>query len=113
MYGDDPRPAVNDFFAAYRKKFGEDPPIAYPLLGAQGVEILAKAVEATEGDTDGKKLAAAIEGLDNVDTLLGPTTYSPDCHTPLGRGLAFMQWQKAKGSMVEFIEPADVPRLGC
>jgi branched-chain amino acid transport system substrate-binding protein len=113
MYGDDPRPAVNEFFDAYRKKFGKEPPIAYPALGAQGVELIARALEATKGDSDGKKLAGAIEGFTSIDTLLGPTTYSADCHTPLGRGLPFMQWQKGKGSMVEFVEPKDVPKLGC
>lgn len=113
MYGDDPRPAVNQFFATYRKQFGANPPIAYPALGYSGVQLIAKALQATGGDTNGVKLAHAIEGFRNVDNLLGPTSYSSTCHAPLGRGLALIRWTGGKARMVSFITPKNVPRIGC
>lgn len=111
MYGDDPRPEVNRFFEEYEKRFGE-PPISYALFGYADVELIVKAAEKANS-TDPADIAKAIEQMTDEDTILGPTTYSADCHQPAGRGFPLMRWENGEDSFVEFIEPEYVPEAIC
>lgn len=109
--GDDPRPEVNEFFEKYEAKFGPAP-TSYPLFGYATVQTIVKAIEAA-GSTEGEALADALDQWKDEEVILGPTTYTPDCHIPLGRGFPIMHWQNGKNVFVEFINPSRVPEAPC
>lgn len=111
LSGDDPRPDVNEFFEKYEAEYGAAP-TSYPLFGYATIQTIVKAIEAA-GSTDGEAMAEALEKWDGEEVILGPTSYSSDCHIPLGRGFPIMHWQKGKNVFVEFIDPERVPKAVC
>jgi len=106
--GDDPNPKINEFLNTVKPAGGA----LYALYGYEVVETIAKAVEKA-GTTDGKALAKAIEGFRNVELLVGKTSYSANCHIPLGRPMAEQQIQGGKISYVGPVEPTDLPESPC
>jgi len=83
LFGDDPDQAVNDFIQEM-VDMGEPPLTAALLGGAQAIDALAAAIEAT-GGTDASALAAYLEGLDNETLIMGEVTLNADNHTVFGR----------------------------
>ncbi|KQX62802.1 ABC transporter substrate-binding protein [Angustibacter sp. Root456] len=63
------------FIEAYTKKSGGELPDKYRALGAQSVDIWAKAV-AKAGSTDRQKVADAIHGQTFTNTILGDVTFT-------------------------------------
>lgn len=112
LYGDDPRPEVNEFWAKYREKYGE-PETTYPLFGYIAMQILAQAGEQTGGVTTDGKLADAIETITDADFILGPTSYSPTCHAPLGRAMTLMRWENGVDHFNALVTPTAYPQIGC
>jgi branched-chain amino acid transport system substrate-binding protein len=110
MFGDDPRPKVNEFFQRVEQETGKPAVGAKVAIGYVLVQTLAKGIEKA-GTTDGPALAKAIEGLHGADTLLGPVSYTPEYHIYLQRPLALMQVQKGKTSLVELWKPEKVPAI--
>lgn len=111
LSGDDPRPEVNEFFEKYKAAFGAAP-TSYPLFGYATIQTIVKAIEEAES-TDGEALAEALEKWEGEEVILGPTTYTADCHIPIGRGFPIMHWQNGKNVFVEFIDPERVPEGVC
>jgi branched-chain amino acid transport system substrate-binding protein len=113
-YGDDPRPEMNAFFAAYKKKTGKAALVdTYPILGYSLVQTIARGVELA-GTTDGVKLGAALDTFKDVPLLAGPTTYTPNCHVPVGRAMLIIQYQDGKPSSTgKVVKPKQVPRYPC
>lgn len=111
LSGDDPRPEVNEFFEKYEAAYGPAP-TSYPLFGYATIETIVKAIEEA-GSTDGEALAEALNSWEEEEVILGPTTYTADCHIPLGRGFPIMHWQNGKNVFVEFINPTRVPDAPC
>lgn len=107
--GDDPDPAVNELLDTIDPAGGA----IYGLFGFEIIETVKLAMEQNGGDLDGAALAAAIESFTDEDLLVGPTTYTPDCHVPLGRPMAMMQIQEGVPSLLEYITPATLPDTTC
>jgi branched-chain amino acid transport system substrate-binding protein len=112
LYGDDPRAAVNEFWVKYAEKYGEAE-TTYPLFGYIAMQILATAGEMTGGVTTDGKLADAIETITDGDFILGPTTYTPTCHAPLGRAMTLMRWVDGVDHFDALVTPSEYPQLGC
>lgn len=112
MYGDDPNDAVNNFFAEYEEKIGDRAVSSFPLLGYAAVQAFAKAVEAA-GTTDGDEVRTALESFTDEQLILGPTTYTEDCHAAIGRPQPVMEIQNGETSLVEYVEPEKVPKTIC
>jgi branched-chain amino acid transport system substrate-binding protein len=106
--GDDPNAAVNEFLAAAKPAGGP----VYALVGYEIVETVALGVERA-GTTDGAALARAIESFTDEPFLVGPTTYTPECHIPLGRPMAVMQVQAGTPSFLEYVTPTALPKTAC
>ena len=79
IYGDDPRPAINEFLKAYQAKYEALPPESHTFPGYVMVQLYAKAVEDAKS-TDPQKVVAALESFKDAPTLLGPYSFSHDLH---------------------------------
>lgn len=112
VYGDDPRPEINELVADYTAEHG-DPQTSYLVYGAQMMEIIQETVEST-GSTDGVALAGALEEFQETELLLGPTSYSPTCRIAVGRPMNVIEYQDGAGAFATRIDPTDVaPVDGC
>lgn len=107
VFGDDPRPAVNDFVTRFKEKAGEPPPGSYALTGYALVEIWAEAVKKA-GTLDGEAVAEALEGFDGIDTLIGPTSFSDEWHIALSRDVTIMGIKNGKTQYIDAVAPKDV-----
>ena len=107
--GDDPSAAVNEFLAAVDPAGGA----IYSLFGYSIIESIAAALEMNGGDADGAALAAAIETFDEQALLVGPTTYTTDCHVPLGRPMAVLEIQDGQPSFIEYSTAEELPDTTC
>src|SRR5205823_3141185 len=84
IHGDDPDARLDRLGRAYQKLVGTLKVQDYaPILGYAEVEAITAALKKTGGDTNGAKLAKAMEGFKN-EPFLVKLTYSSKCHTPLG-----------------------------
>ncbi len=79
IYGDDPRPAVNDFNEKYKAKFGEYPNSQYTYPGYLVVEMWARAVEKA-GTFESAAVVAAMESFKDEPFLIGTRTFTPELH---------------------------------
>ena len=108
--GDDPNPdvqALADALAA------QDPALITTggfVQGAATIDALKAAIEQT-GSTDGDALATTMEGFQDVPTILGPISFTPELHAVSGRDYRVMQIQNGELSLVETraaTSPADI-----
>jgi branched-chain amino acid transport system substrate-binding protein len=106
--GDDPNVAVNEFLAAAKPAGGP----VYALVGYEIIETIARGIERA-GTSDGPALALALETFTDEPFLVGPTTYTAECHIPLGRPMAVMQVQGGTPSFVEYVTPTALPATPC
>ena len=113
VVGDDPRSAVNDFVAAYTEAYGTPPLTSFSLMGYQNIQTIAHALANAGGSTSGADLAAVLSGLTDADFILGPTTYTADCHVPLGRPMVVMTVQQGVETSVGLVEPTELPASDC
>ncbi|MDO8210096.1 ABC transporter substrate-binding protein [Conexibacter sp. CPCC 206217] len=113
VYGDDPDPARNELVARITRETGRVPPTGHIFIAYSVVEMLKKAIEDSGGKTDAATLQKAYESFRDVPTIAGTTTYTADCHVPIGRTLAITEIVDGRGRFVEAIKPADVPRAIC
>jgi branched-chain amino acid transport system substrate-binding protein len=113
IFGDDPDPAVNDFFAAFTEKIGEPPTNAFALLGYGSVYAYARAAELA-GSTEPTAIRDALETFtDEPIPLLGLTTYTPDCHASIGRPMVIIERQNGQSSSLGLFTPESVPESIC
>ena len=105
---------MNEFFEQFEEMTGEAALVdTYPILGYSLVQTLAKGIELA-GTTEGAELAAALETFEDEPLLAGPTTYTSECHLPVGRSMLIIEYQDGKPSSTgEFVEPEEVPSYPC
>ena len=96
----------------YKDTYGEEPSNALFYVGYSTIELLARAIERA-GSTDAEAVRAAIESFENEPLLVGETTYTPDCHIPLGRGKVITRAEGDQAVFVEYITPTEVDRSRC
>lgn len=109
IYGDDPRPEVNQFFARYRKAHGE-PDTSFPLNGYSVVQAFKIAAERA-GSLDNTKVLAELNKFDKQPLLWGATTFVPDMHIDMFHPMTVIQIQNGKGSFAARIALDDPPAL--
>jgi branched-chain amino acid transport system substrate-binding protein len=94
-YGDDPDPAVNEFFKRFEAKYGKKADVSYGLRGYSAVQAWAIAANKA-GSLEGSKVAAVLDTFDNESLVIGPTTYTPDLHIQETRPMAIIGVQDGK-----------------
>jgi branched-chain amino acid transport system substrate-binding protein len=114
IFGDDPNPRHQELFDRIKEDTGKRAELsAYPLMGYSMVEAIAKAIEEA-GDTDGKKVAEALDKFKDVNLMSGETTYTPDCHIPQTLPHVAMEIQNGKTKATgEIIKPTADPEAPC
>jgi len=109
IFGDDPRPEVNEFFADLRERDIQLEQAASWIGGVSAIQAIADAIE--EANTvDGGKLVAQLETWEDHPLLIGPTTFTKDVHVPT-RPVVLMQITDGKTKFVETLEPGAVPEV--
>jgi branched-chain amino acid transport system substrate-binding protein len=110
LYGDDPRPAVNELIAVVKENLGSVPFTSFTIPGYSAVEALVRAVEKA-GTTDADEVVAAMETFDNEEFLVGPVTYNAESHIRMQgeNEVAIMKVDQGRPSFVEMVTPAEVP----
>ncbi len=94
-YGDDPDPAVNEFFKRFEAKYGKKADVSYGLRGYSAVQAWAAAANKA-GSLDGDKVAAVLDTFANEPLVIGPTTYSPELHIQTTRPMSIVGVDKGK-----------------
>lgn len=82
--GDDPDQAVNDLAARYEETYGARPTASSFVTGPSTLDAIVRAHEMA-GSWDGADLGAAFASFDDVDLLVGPTSFTPDLHVGVER----------------------------
>jgi len=98
-YGDDPDPAVNEFFERFEAKFGKTADVSYGLRGYAAVQAWAKAANEA-GSLEGSKVAAVLDTFNEEPLVIGPTTYTSDLHIQTTRPMAIIGVTDGKFSAV-------------
>jgi branched-chain amino acid transport system substrate-binding protein len=114
LVGDDPNDKINDLFAQIEERFGARPQLAaQALTGYSAIQAIKKAVEANDGSTDGEALAKTIEGFKDEELLVGPVTYSADCHIPVGMPMKVRTVENGESKFSKEVDPESVPESPC
>lgn len=79
IYGDDTRPAVNQFRDAFEAATGAGPSSTYAYPGYLLIDLWAKAVERA-GTVEASAVTAELEKMDNEPTAFGPRSFSSEIH---------------------------------
>jgi branched-chain amino acid transport system substrate-binding protein len=114
LVGDDPNDKINDLFAQIEERFGARPQLAaQALTGYSAIQAIKTAVEANDGSTDGEALAKTIEGFSDEELLVGPVTYSADCHIPVGMPMKIRTVENGESKFSKEVDPESVPESPC
>jgi branched-chain amino acid transport system substrate-binding protein len=100
IFGDDPRPAIGSFLAAFTQRYGARPESAYAVLGYSMVEQWAIAVQRA-GSTAAAAVTAELEKFREEALTIGPTSYSRELHIQVDRPLLIMEVQNGKNRAIE------------
>lgn len=79
IYGDDTRPAVNEFRDAYEAATGAGPSSTYAYPGYILIDLWAKAVERA-GTVEASAVTAELEKMSDEPTAFGPRSFSNELH---------------------------------
>jgi branched-chain amino acid transport system substrate-binding protein len=110
-YGDDPRPAYNDFMARVAaKNGGHRPETSFAICGYSQVQSFVLAAERAHS-LDSDKVLAEMNKFKDEDLAIGPTTYTPDLHINLLRPQAILGMKDSKGYFVDLYQLKDPPPL--
>jgi len=109
-FGDDPRPAINDFMDRMTKFTGSRPRFAEALNGYSVIQAMSIATQRA-GTTDGDKVLAELNKFKDEPLLIGPTTFTPDLHIALTRPLTVLAIRDGKGYFQDLVKLQDPPPL--
>ena len=90
-------------------KRGESPHTEFQLA----CMAIQRAVEANDGSTDGEALAKTIEGFKDEPLLVGPVTYTPECHIPVGMPMQVRTVEGGESKHFASVDPETVPASPC
>lgn len=108
IYGDDPRPEVNAFIAAFTALHGAHPATAHTLTGYSVIQAIKIAAERA-GSVDSDKMKAEFEKFTAEPLLVGLTSFNELTHINFQRPMVIMQVQDGKHSFVEMRTPEKIP----
>ncbi|WP_372886069.1 ABC transporter substrate-binding protein [Shimia sp.] len=100
IYGDDPRPEVEGFNAAYEAATGARPSSQYAYPGYVLVDLWAKAVERA-GSVDGAAVTAELEKMKGEATVFGPRSFSDALHHQNSANMQIIEIADAKPGVVD------------
>lgn len=114
LSGDDSYDGLTALGKQYRSTYKAAPPTDYGvILGYTEIQLIANALKATGGSTDGATLAKAIEGFKALPLAIGSTTYTPTCHIAHIPSVSISQVQNGMRHFVGPIAVKDIPPALC
>ncbi len=110
-YADDPNPAVRDWFAAYKKRFNEDPGL-YSMYAYYAMTTFAKAADKAGKNLTPETFNTALEATKLGTDALGNPGFNVSKDNRLSnQKVRVTQLVKGKWNLVsEFLEPVVVPK---
>ena len=103
IYGDDPDPEIQEMIDQLTKE-GAEPATGGFVTGAATIDGIKAAVEENGGSTEGKALAESMVGFENLKTISGEISFSPELHTVFGRAYRVIEIKDGKPHFVELIK---------
>lgn len=100
IYGDDPRPEVEAFNAAYEKSTGHRPTSQYAYPGYVLIDLWAKAVKRA-GTLDGAAVTAELEKMKDEPTTFGPRSFSDELHHQNSAEMQIVEISDGKPAVVD------------
>jgi branched-chain amino acid transport system substrate-binding protein len=100
VFGDDPRPEVNELWERSEERTGEATVTSFDLGGYSLVQAVQLAIERAKS-VDGEALSAELEKFNNEPLIIGPQTFTSEWHIAEERPLAIMEVRDGKISYVE------------
>jgi branched-chain amino acid transport system substrate-binding protein len=111
--GEDPDETRTALFEALEKETGEPATLATSVLtGHSAVHAFAKAIERA-GTIETEKVAAELEKFKDEPLSVGPTTWTAECHVPVGRRFVMARINKEKVDFEAEVKPTFVPEDVC
>ena len=110
MFGNDPDPKINEYVANFTAMHGAAPITAHSLTGYSLIEAWAIAAERA-GSFDADAIRQELDKFNNEKLLIGATSFSPDLHINLYRGLQIMEVQNGKHAPVTRYTAEKVPPI--
>lgn len=110
-YADDPNPAVRDWFAAYKKRFNEDPGL-YSMYSYYAMTTFAKAADKAGKNLTPESFNTAMEATKLGPDVLGNPGFNVSKDNRLSnQKVRVTQLVKGKWNLVsEFLDPVVVPK---
>lgn len=108
VFGDDPRPEVNDFIETFRAEYGTRPVVANVITGYSAVQALKLAAERA-GSLEPDALKAELEKFDAEPLLVGETTFNETDHISFDRPSVIIGVTDGQHAVVDTVTPASVP----
>lgn len=108
IYGDDPNPEVNAAVKEYNATYKTKAANYYMLYGGVLLTIYATAVERA-GSAEPAAVSSALNEFSDVETAVGPTSYTEEIHIPLIRPWRMIEVKNAKPAYIEMFEAAAPP----
>lgn len=113
LWGDDPSDERSSFIERYAARFGEPPASTfYPMAGYSAGQALAIAIERA-GTIDSEAVAAQLDSFRDEPLLVGPTTWTAECHISRNRPLLILEYSNGTASVFEERAPQLVPDSPC
>lgn len=100
MYGDDPRPEVNDFVTKYKAEYGQPPATVYGILPYTFLDLWARAVEKA-GTTDAASVVPIMEQYKEEMTMIGPRTFTSQLHIQADVPMQILKYENGKPKVVD------------
>jgi len=109
IFGNDPDPKVNAFWAKYTTIAKGPPQVSFGAFGYTAVQALALAMQRA-GTTKGTAVAAQLNKFTNAPLLL-PTTFTPTLHIDTHRAGRIMEIQKGKHTVAALAKVEKQPPI--
>jgi branched-chain amino acid transport system substrate-binding protein len=129
-YGGASPPVSNYFYVTFASAFGDDPVKAVNQLAARNKAAILKAgstggfvtgpaaidgimvaLQRLNGNTNGARLAAAMEKFKNVPTISGKVSFSKQAHTVFGRSYRVIRVENNVPRVLTMIKAKVVPKI--
>lgn len=102
--GDDSNALTNQVTTEYTAAYGAPPTTSFAYMGWALGQVIQAGVEKA-GTTDGDALASAMETITNLDTPVGPTSYSTESHAPTNRTVNFNEVTDGTSKFLKKVTP--------
>jgi branched-chain amino acid transport system substrate-binding protein len=110
-FGDDPVKAVNQLAARNRAAIQKAGSTGGFVTGPAAIDGIMVALQRLNGNTNGARLAAAMERFKNVPTISGKVTFSKQAHTVFGRRYRVIRVENNVPRVLTMIKAKVVPTI--